>query len=102
VKDNNGARQNPVAVTFTRAPDDTPSERRAHKPSVTDLLETPGALLSRTHLRELGWGRRGVDAIFRECPTVCVPGYSRPLIRVSDYLALLESSTYADDRVRPT
>ena len=28
------------------------------------------------------------------------PGYSRPLVRVSDYLALLERSTYDGSRVR--
>jgi hypothetical protein len=32
---------------------------------------------------------------------VVLPGYSRPLIRVSDYLSLIESSTYRGDRVRP-
>jgi hypothetical protein len=28
------------------------------RPTAADLLETPGALLSRTHLRELGLERR--------------------------------------------
>lgn len=32
------------------------------KPTASELLETPGALLSRGHLRELGLERRGVDA----------------------------------------
>jgi hypothetical protein len=43
--------------------------------------------------------------VFRECPVVVLPGYSRPLVRVRDYLALLDGSTYCDrcgDRVRPT
>lgn len=70
------------------------------RPTATDLLETPGALLTRTHLRELGLERRAVDAVFRELPVVALPGYSRPLIRASDYRALLDSSTYRDDRVR--
>jgi hypothetical protein len=33
---------------------------------------------------------------------VVLPGYRRPLIRVRDYLALLDGCTYRDDRVRPT
>jgi hypothetical protein len=39
--------------------------------------------------------------VFRACPVVALPGYRRPLIRVSDYLALVEESTYRGDRVRP-
>jgi len=35
-----------------------------------------------------------VDAAFRSCPVVALPGYSRPLIRVRDYLALIEASTF--------
>jgi hypothetical protein len=31
-----------------------------------------------------------VDAVFRALPIVALPGYSRPLIRVADYLALVE------------
>jgi hypothetical protein len=48
--------------------------------------------------------RRAVDAVFRECPVIVLPGYRRPLVRVRDYLALLEGATYCDrcgDRVRP-
>jgi hypothetical protein len=41
-----------------------------------------------------------VDAVFRALPVVVLPGYSRPLVRVSDYLELIEQSTYAGDRVR--
>jgi hypothetical protein len=70
-------------------------------PSPADRLERPGAFLSRSDLRELGLERRAVDAVFRACPTVVLPGYSRPLIRVEDYRALIEASTYAGDRVRP-
>ena len=68
-------------------------------PSAAELLDTPGALLRRTHLRELGYERRAVDAIFRHCPVVGLPSYSRPLIRVADYLAFLEANTY-DGRSR--
>jgi hypothetical protein len=31
---------------------------------------------------------------------VVLPGYSRPLVRVSDYLKLFERSIYGGDRVR--
>jgi hypothetical protein len=68
--------------------------------AAADLLGTPEALLSRSHLRELGLERRAVDAVFRACPVISLPGYSRPLVRVSDYLALIEGATYRDDRVR--
>jgi hypothetical protein len=68
----------------------------------TELLETPGALLTRTHLRELGLERRAVDAVFRALPVVALPGYSRPMIRAQDYLQLAEEYTYRDDRVRPS
>src|SRR5256885_11977058 len=66
-----------------------------------ELLNTPGALLTRSHLRELGLERRAVDAVFKALPVVVLPGYSRPLIRVAQYLELVERSTYAGDRVRP-
>ena len=70
-------------------------------PSAIELLERPAALLSRGHLGELGLARRAVDAVFRALPVVVLPGYSRPFVRVEDYLALVEQSTYAGDRVRP-
>ena len=66
-----------------------------------ELLETPDALLTRTHLRELGLERRAVDAVFRILPVVALPGYSRPMIRAREYLALIARSTYNGDRVRP-
>jgi hypothetical protein len=73
---------------------------RASRPTSRDLLARPGALLTRSHLRALGLERRAVDAIFRALPIVAIPGYSRPMIRVEDYLALIEQNTYGDDRVR--
>ena len=69
------------------------------RPSAAELLELPDALLTRTHLRELGLERRAVDAVFRACPTVVLPGYSRPLLRVRDYLELVERCVY-DGRTR--
>jgi hypothetical protein len=46
----------------------------SERPSAAELLKTPGALLSRTDLRELGLERRAVDAVFRALPTVHLPG----------------------------
>ena len=69
------------------------------RPTVAELLREPEALLNRGHLRELGLERRAVDAVFRACPVVALPGYSRPVIRVRDYQALLERSTF-DGRTR--
>ena len=69
--------------------------------TAAERLANPEAILTRTDLRELGWERRAVDAILRSCPVVILPGYSRPMIRVADYLAFLDANTYRDDRVRP-
>jgi hypothetical protein len=41
-----------------------------------------------------------VDAVFRELPIVAFSGDSRPMIRVDDYLTLVERSTFHGDRVR--
>lgn len=61
----------------------------------------PGALLTRTHLREFGLERRAIDAVFRTLAVVFLPGYSRPMIRAQEFLELVEQCTYRDDRVRP-
>lgn len=74
--------------------------RAPHRPSPAELLERPGALLTRSHLRELGLERRAIDAVFRALPVVALPGYSRPLIRAEQYLEPVERYTYGDDRVR--
>jgi hypothetical protein len=71
------------------------------RPSPTERLANPDAFLSRSDLRELGLERRAIDAIFRAVPVVALPGYSRPLILVADYLELRERSTYRGDRIRP-
>lgn len=68
--------------------------------SLADRIRQPDAVLSRTDLRELGYERRAVDAIFRACPVEAWPGYSRPLIRVADFLAWRAKCTSAEDRVR--
>ena len=71
------------------------------RPSASERLRNPDALLTRTDLRELGLERRAVDVVFRQCAIVVLPGYSRPLIRVADYLELLEACTFrSGERVR--
>jgi hypothetical protein len=72
------------------------------RPSAVELLERPDALLTSSHLAELGLNRRAIDAVYRSCPTVIFPGYRRPMVRVEDYLAFVETSTYRGDRVWPT
>jgi hypothetical protein len=71
------------------------------RPSAAELLATPGALLTRTDLGQLGLTRTMVDAVFRRLPVVFFPGCKRGGVRVTDYLALVADSTYRDDRVRP-
>jgi hypothetical protein len=70
-----------------------------------EKLEMPEAVLSRTDLFALGWRRRAVDSIFRECAKrdgiVLIPGYSRPMIRVAAYRRVIAESTYRNDRVWP-
>jgi hypothetical protein len=69
---------------------------------VSELLDNPHALLTRSHLRQLGLERRAIDAVFRELPKVLLPGYSRPLVKVADYLELIERETYGNDVVHPS
>ena len=73
----------------------------SERPAPAVRLENPEAVLSRSDLAELGYERRAIDAIFRACPVVSLPGYSRPLILVSDFRALLAEHTYRGQRVRP-
>jgi hypothetical protein len=68
--------------------------------SLQERLTYPDAHLSRSDLRTLGHERRAIDAIFRACPTVTLPGYNRAKILVRDYLALIEANTNRGDRVR--
>jgi hypothetical protein len=76
--------------------------RASGRPTASELVRTPGALMTRSHLRELGLERRAVDAVMRALPVVVFPGYSRAMIRADDYRRLVERSTYRGDRVRPT
>jgi len=70
-------------------------------PPAAKRLANPEAFLSSSDLLELGLERRAVDTVFRSLPVVVLPGYSRPLVKVADYVALIEASTYDGDRVRP-
>jgi hypothetical protein len=75
------------------------------RPSAAERLRVPEAVLTRGDLRELGLQRRAIDVVFRECPVVVLPGYACPMVRVRDYLELLERCSYDDrlgNRVRPT
>jgi hypothetical protein len=74
----------------------------SNRPIAAELLETPGAFLTRSHLAELGLGRAAIDAVFRKLPVVVFPGSTRPHIRREDYLDLVEKSTYENDRVQLT
>ena len=67
---------------------------RVTRPPAAERLHYPAALLTRGDLAELGLERRAVDSVFRACPIVALPGYSRPLIRVADYLDLIRANTY--------
>jgi hypothetical protein len=93
----NGARQSPAASTTPR---DDASSTRGRKLTAEEILEQPHGLLSRGHLAELGLGRRAVDAVFAALDVVVFPNTRRPLIRAQEYLALVERSTYTDQRVR--
>jgi hypothetical protein len=71
------------------------------RPAAAERLANPKAFLTRSDLAELGLERRAVDAVFRACPVIVLPGYSRPLLRVSDFQAFIKESTYRGERVRP-
>lgn len=68
--------------------------------TASELLQTDGALLSRSHLRELGLPRRAIDSVFRHLPNVFIDGYARGFVRAEDYRALVARSTFTGDRVR--
>jgi hypothetical protein len=70
------------------------------RPSPAERVTNPDAVLSRTDLRELGYERRAVDAIFRACPVEVWPGYARPLIRVADFQAWRQRCRYDGSRIR--
>jgi hypothetical protein len=68
--------------------------------TASERLHVAGAFLSRGDLAALGMSRRCVDAAFKACPVVVLPGFSRPLIKATDFQALIEQNTYEGTRVR--
>lgn len=76
--------------------------QKSARPTPTELLQRPGALVNRSDLAQLGLTRTQVDAVFREIyrtsGVVNFPGTRRPAVRVADYLALLERSTQREPR----
>lgn len=70
--------------------------------TAADLLATPGALLDRRALAELGLQRRSIDQVFRALPVVSFPEVRRAYVKVADFNRYLDEHTYAGDRVRPT
>lgn len=66
-------------------------------------LGNPEAVLTRGDLAELGYPRRAVDAIFkhviREGSGVqMLPGFSRPMILVRDFLRFREECSHTEPR----
>ena len=96
------AQQLQLQMTPSATSNGARAERRTARAPAPELLETPGAMLTRTQLRRLGLERRAVDAIFRALPVVALPGYARPMVRAEDYVELVERNTYRDDQVRPS
>lgn len=76
---------------------------------VSDLqkrLENPEAVLTRSDLGELGYPRRAIDVIVKHAMkdgagVQVLPGFSRPMIRVADFLAFRDRCTRRDDQVWP-
>ena len=77
------------------------SPRRRHRHSGSP---DPGALLTRTDLRNLGLERGAVDAIFRQLPVVAILGVQdRPMIRAEDVPELCSKrcTDHGGERVAP-
>ena len=85
------------SASTARSHESAPVKKR---PSASERLSNPDAVLTRGDLAELGYERRAVDAIFRACPVEVWEGYSRPMIRVADFLEWRERCTFRGDRVR--
>jgi hypothetical protein len=71
---------------------------------VGEPVDTPPLLpelVDRKGLEALGLGRRAIDAIFRACPVVAIPGVRRVYLRRADVAEFLDACTYHGDRVRP-
>ena len=70
---------------------------------LAERLDMPEAILTRTDLAELGYPRRAVDVIFKSviregAGVQMLPGFSRPMIRVADFLTFRERCSFRDPR----
>lgn len=72
------------------------------RPTAAELLATPGGLLDRRALADLGLQRRSIDWLFRELDVVSFPGVRRTYVRADDVRRVLDEHTYAKQQVRPT
>ena len=64
-------------------------------------LENPEAVLTRGDLADLGYPRRAVDVIFKHVireggGVQLMPGFSRPMIRVGDFLAFRDRCSHRE------
>jgi hypothetical protein len=74
------------------------------RPSAVELLAQGVGYLDSGHLKELGLSQRAIEAVWRDTPVVNLPGFSRPLVSVDAFRALMAGNTYCDrcaDRVHP-
>ena len=74
----------------------------SERPSASELVEQGTGLMTRSRKCDLGLPRAAIDAVFKQLDVVYLTGYSRPMVKVEDYLELLAQSTYGRDRVRST
>jgi hypothetical protein len=91
---------NETALRTGVTPLNAASDLRDRKPSAEEILAQAHGLLTRSHLAELGLGRRAVDAVFREIDVIVLPGTRKPMISAAAYLALINECTYDRDRIR--
>jgi hypothetical protein len=57
--------------------------------------------ISRKELaEEMRVSRAVVDCVFRNCPSVHLPGLRRPMVRRADVMELLEASAFSNDQPR--
>ena len=75
-------------------PGGDPSSARGRKPTAEELLERPHGLLNRSHLAELGLGRRAVDAVFQELHVVSLPRHPEAAYPRGGLPRLIERSRF--------
>lgn len=76
------------------------------RPTVSELLKEPEAVLYRGDLAKLGYERRAIDAIFKICATDLDgveewAGYSRPTITVRAFLQARQRHTRRYPKAQP-